>query len=60
MGSWNAFWHRTQTNATIDRKRAIGNAHSKRSDRVSDHRPEDETIGRVKRFLMSELLDDRA
>jgi len=48
---------KTQTNDTIDRNRAIGSAHSSKSDRVSDHRPAAIATGRAEKMFMSKLLD---
>jgi hypothetical protein len=48
---------KTQTNDTIERNRAIGSAHSSKSDRVSDHRPAAIATGRAEEMFMSELLD---
>lgn len=47
---------KTQTNDTIERNRAIGSAHSSKSDRVSDHRPAAIATGRAEEMFMSKLL----
>ena len=46
-----------QTSDTIDRKRAIGSAHSRTSERVSDQRRAVIATGRVEETFMGQLLD---